>query len=184
MSTTTTDEGTNCADEAGKYSLSIPIYYTVVTLGLIFLCSLIYFIQLKRDRIVFVQEGSIISFIKEYIKATWRFRSAYGVLLTQLFDQISDISVITQLYGMTMDNLDCDNINVKYLFFGSSFIYVFYHIASSILIYRYSRGNLKLAILQFFDLSFIVTLQINYRFQNVYACSPQRYIANLEATCM
>ena len=72
-------------------------------------------------------------------------------------------------------------MNVSYLFWISLFVFVFYRLMSSILIYRYSRGDDKLAFLQLFDLSFILTLKINYQFQNTVACSPQRYLTNLEA---
>ena len=47
--------------------------------------------------------------------------------------------------------------------------------------YRFSRHSLTLAILTFYDLTFISTMKINYHFQNTNPCSPQRYLANLEA---
>ena len=72
-------------------------------------------------------------------------------------------------------------MNVTHLFYASLFVFLFYRILSSILIFRLSRGDIFLSILQLFDISFIVTLKINYQFPNVMSCSPHRYIANLEA---
>ena len=72
-------------------------------------------------------------------------------------------------------------MNVSYLFYSSLFVFLFYRIISTYLIYKYSRGDLILTILQLFDLTFIKTLQINYQFQNITPCSPQRYLTNLEA---
>ena len=80
-------------------------------------------------------------------------------------------------------------MNVEYLFIISLLIFVIYRLYSSILVHRllsnYGSSFLYeviLTILQFCDLSFIITLHINYTLQNVTPCNPQRYITNLE--CM
>ena len=72
-------------------------------------------------------------------------------------------------------------MNVTFLFWVSLSIFLFYRIFSCYLVFLYSRGDYKLLFLQFFDLSFVVTLNINYKFQNIVPCSPQRYLTNLEA---
>ena len=186
MSNDTSGDGSpSCLSRANSYALIIPIYYTIIFLSIIFICSILYFIPLRYKKIIYVKEGSVISYVKEYVKILWKFRSMYGSILTQLFDQVSDISVINQLYYLSKDErngiVTCDEINTTYLFGASLVIFFFYRILSSILIYRFSRGDFKLLVLQFFELSFIETLKINYQFQNTFPCSPQRYLMNLEA---
>ena len=101
------------------------------------------------------------------------------------FYQVSDISVINQLYLLNRDvsnnKVDCDFMNVRYLFLSSFYVFLLYRFLSSLMIYRYFRGDVRLTILQFFDLAFIQTLYINYQFHNTAPCSPQRYLTNLEA---
>ena len=181
-----------CADKAESYLLSVPFYYTGIFSGIIFCCSFVYFFKLKRHKNIYVKAG-IYSNVKEYFKILYKFRSMHGSVFTQLFDQVSDISVINQLYLLSSDlnsenaDFDCCHMNVTYLFYASVFVFVFYRFLSSIMVYRAINRNvnfqrkLLLFILQFFDLSFILTLRINYKFQNVTPCNPQRYITNLEA---
>ena len=182
----------SCSKQSETYSYEVPTIYTIVVLTLIFLCSILYYIKLIKNRSVYVQHGSIISYIKTYVIIGWKFKSMYGSLFTQLFDQVSDVSVILQLYYLSNDENDhvttCYHMNTYYLFISSLFIFLFYRFLSSFLIYRLlSDSNspflykIFLTILQFFDLSFIITLKINYKFQNITPCNPQRYITNLEA---
>ena len=175
----------SCLERAESYALSIPLYYTLICLVIIMVCSVVYFLKLKHDKIIYVKQGSIKSNIIEYLKTMYKFRSVYGALLTSLFDQVSDISVMNQLYLLSKDEqngiIECHSMNATYLFYGSVFFFSFYRIVSSIAIFVYSRHSYFLTFLQFFDLIFIKTLQINYKFQKTNPCSAQRYILNLEA---
>ena len=175
----------SCLEQAESYTLVIPIAYTLIFLGVLAACSILYFLKLKHHKTIYVKENSMKSNIIEYFKILYKFRSAYGAILTSLFDQISDISVINQLYLLSNDEknnkIECFDMNVTYLFYASIFFFVFYRIISSIAIFIYSRHSLYLTILQLFDLTFIKTLEINYKFQKIIPCSPQRYILNLEA---
>ena len=184
-------EKTSCAEQAESYVLRIPFYYTIIFLSTIITCSVWYFIKLKNDKHIYVKQDSIESHLKQYFKICWKFRSMYGSIFTQLFDQVPDLSVINQLYRLSNDVVDvhfiCHHMNVTHLFYASIFIFVFYRILSSLFVYRAVKNNsdwknkILLSFLQFFDLTFILTLKINYKFQNTTPCSPQRYIANLEA---
>ena len=198
MNTTATlaVQNISCSSLAQSYSFEIPTIYTIVSMSVIFLCSIFYYIKLVLNRQVYVKHGSIKSYIKSYLTIGWKFKSMYGSVFTQLFDQISDISVILQLYYLSNDeNNDNDNLNVTcyhmntyYLFVLSLSVFLFYRCYSSFLIYRLLSDShspfmykIFLTILQFVDLSFIITLKINYKFQNTTPCNPQRYITNLES---
>ena len=182
----------SCAEKADAYVLRIPFYYTMIFLFVIFICSIVYFIQLKTAKTIYVREGNILALMRKYVGILWKFRSMYGSIFTQLFDQVSDLSVINQLYLLSThesnyNTFKCYHMNVTHLLYASIFVFVFYRFLSSFLIYRIVKNNsslpkrLLLAFLQFFDLTFVLTLKINYKFQNVTPCSPQRYITNLEA---
>ena len=188
------DTSISCLKQSESYSFKIPTIYTIVFMSVIFLCSIFYFVKLLTNRQVYVKRGSIKSYIRTYVITGLKFKSVYGSLFTQLFDQVSDISVILQLYYLAKDennqttDVTCYHMNTYYLFIASLFVFLFYRFLSSFLIYRLlSNSNspllykIILTLLQFFDLSFIVTLKINYQFQNMTPCNPQRYITNLEA---
>ena len=182
-------DAVTCEDQAESYTLEIPFYYTIIFTFIIFICSIFYFFKLKWDKNIYIKQGRISSHFKEYFKILFKFRNVYGLIFTQLFDQISDLSVIIQLYSLSFDddsNFECYHMNVKGLFGASVFIFIFYRFLSSFLVFHSAKDSnikdrLKLSFLQFFDLTFILTLRINYKFQHVTPCSPQRYITNLEA---
>ena len=187
-----TDNSFSCSEQAESYSFEIPTIYTITFISLTFLCSILYYFKLVKNRQVYIKHGSIKSYITRYILTGWKFKSMYGSLFTQLFDQVSDISVILQLYNLSQDedkgNVTCYHMNTYYLFLASLIVFLFYRFLSSFLIYRLLTDShspllykIILTILQFFDLSFIITLKINYQFQNITPCNPQRYITNLEA---
>ena len=187
-------ENVSCSEQLQTHSFEIPTNYTIVFMSLIFLCSILYYIKLVRNRAIYVKHGSIKSYVKTYILIGWKFKSMYGSLFTQLLDQVSDISVILQLYYLSKDennddmNVTCYHMNTYYLFLASLIVFLFYRFYSSFLIYRLLCDSnspllykILLTILQFFDLSFFITLKINYKFQNITPCNPQRYITNLES---
>ena len=185
----------SCLEQSEAYTslFDISRIYTMIFVSLIFLCSIFYYIKLVINRTIYVKHGSLKSYIKTYILTGWKFKSMYGSLFTQLFDQVSDISVILQLYYLSNQEDEengtlCHHMNAYKLFLASSFVFLFYRFLSSFLIYRLLSDShspflykIFLTILQFFDLSFILTLKINYQFQNITPCNPQRYITNLEA---
>ena len=181
----------SCAAKAESYSFVIPLYYALTFIGIILICSIVYFIKLKNERNIYVADGAVESYAKEYFKILFKFRSMYGSIFTQLFDQVSDITVINQLWLLAKDerngNVTCYHMNINYLLTASLFIFISSRIISSILIYRALKDNgdkkqrLLISILQFFDLTFVLTLKVNYKFQNVRPCNPQRYITNIEA---
>ena len=187
------DDNYSCSSQSQRYSLEIPIIYTIVFTSIIFLCSVLYYIQLVINKSIYVKRGNTKSYVITYILTGWKFKSVYGSLFTQLFDQISDISVILQLYFLSKQEDEnvtiCYHMNTYYLFILSLIVFLFYRFLSSFLIYRLlsdSHSSLLykicLTIFQFFDLSFILTLKINYKSQNIKPCYPQTYITNLEAT--
>ena len=190
--TTMMSDKESCSSQSEKFSFEIPIIYTIIFTSIIFLCSIIYYVKLVTNRSIYVKHGSIKSYIIKYILTGWKFKSMYGLVFTQLFDQISDISVILQLYFLSNQEdrgyTICYHMNTYYLFVSSLFVFLFYRFLSSYLIYRLLSDlhspllyKIFLTILQFFDLSFVLTLKINYKFQNITPCNPQRYITNLEA---
>ena len=138
---------------------------------------------------IFIKKGNIMSYTIQYILAMMKFRSMYGSVFTQLFDQVSDIGVIAQLYFLQRDEyrdneIECFHMNAYYLFAAS----LFYRVYSSVLIYLVLsqfgssfKYRILLTILQLFDLLFIVTLKINCKLENTKPCNPQRYITNLES---
>ena len=177
-----------CFEQSREYELKIPYYYLIGFITLILLASVKYFIDLNNAKKIYV--SNFWKGIKCYLKLSWTMKSMYGSILTQLFDQVSDISVIIQLallslqekrYNNTNDQDLCPHMNVKFLFWTSLSIFLVYRFWSSVLVYRFSRNSISLSILQFFDLCTLKTLQINYQFQNVLPCSPQVYLTNIEA---
>ena len=145
----------DCSSEAENSSLRIPFYYLFILLSILFIASIKYFIDLKKQKLIYVKDIS--SHIKEYLKLLMKFRSMYGLIFTQLFDQVSDISVMNQLYHLsTLKNTNCNEyLSIFNLFATSLSVFIIYHVMSSILIYRFSRGDLKLSLLQLFGLAFV-----------------------------
>ena len=101
-----------------------------------------------------------------------------------------NIGVIVQLYYLSKEEeqmerdfeIDlCPAMNVSYLFYASIFVFLLHRIVSSLLLYQVSQGNKLLTFLQIFDLSFVKSLEISYRFGSTEPPSPQVYLSNIEA---
>ena len=91
-----------------------------------------------------------------------------------------NIGVIVQLYYLSKEEeqmerdfeIDlCPAMNVSYLFYASIFVFLL----------QVSQGNKLLTFLQIFDLSFVKSLEISYRFGSTEPPSPQVYLSNIEA---
>ena len=178
------------ADKSLEDKIKIPNYYSLVFISLLAVASIAYFIKLKHNKIIYVYD--IKSGIKEYLLLFYKFRSMYASIVFQLLDQASDISIINQLYLLSIEekyytNNDefsvdiCPHINVSVLFWLSAGIFMSHRFITTILIFKFSRHDICLTFLQIFDLVFLKTLEINYRFQNTSPCSPQLYLRNIEA---
>ena len=106
----TADVSQSCVEQSEKYDLDVPIYYLGIFLFIIWVCSIYYFIKLKNDKVIYVH--GVKSGIKAYSQLLVRFRSMYASVFTQLFDQVSDISVINQLYFLSNDEANEQNDDI------------------------------------------------------------------------
>ena len=91
----------SCFEQYANNSFEFPYYYLLIFLALIFIASIKYFIDLKQSKQIYV--NSIKTGIKQYFMLLFRFRTMYGLIFTQLLDQVSDISVINQLYYLSVE---------------------------------------------------------------------------------
>ena len=128
--TTTTDDiepSISCSKQSESYSFEIPTIYTIVFMSIIFLCSILYYFELIINRQVYVKHGSIKSYITRYLLIGWKFKSMYSSLFTQLFDQVSDISVILQLYYLSNDEIVvCYHMNTYYIYSFHHYLYFYF----------------------------------------------------------
>ena len=88
----------DCAAEAQEHRLDVPIYYSCGVTGLIVLASIYYFFQLKQKKLIFVEDFT--SGVSAYFSLIIKFKAMYGLLFNQMLDQISDISVMYQMYQL------------------------------------------------------------------------------------
>ena len=179
-----------CSSVLEEYSWaeSVSQYYLISFATIILISSIIFYINLIKQRKIYVSKPK--DYFLKFFIIIWKFRSIYGVFFTVLFDQASDIGVIIQLYYLSkqeefegeIDSVDlCESMNVSYLFYLSLFVFLFHRVVSSLLLYQVSQGNKLLTFLQIFDLTFIKSLQISYKFQSTEPPSPQVYLSNIEA---
>ena len=96
--------GQTCFEQSKKHSSNFPTIYALVFIGIMFVASIYYFFMLKRRKIIYVK--SFTSGVAAYFRLFIKFRSMYGLIFTQLFDQVSDISVIYQLGMLAKDERD------------------------------------------------------------------------------
>ena len=179
-----------CSSVLEEYSWaeSVSQYYLISFATIILISSIIFYINLIKQRKIYVSKPK--DYFLKFFITIWKFRSIYGIFFTVLFDQASDIGVIIQLYYLSkqeefegeIDSVDlCESMNVSYLFYLSLFVFLFHRVVSSLLLYQVSQGNKLLTFLQIFDLTFIKSLQISYKFQSTEPPSPQVYLSNIEA---
>ena len=103
-------QSSTCFDRSESHSSNFPLIYALIFIGIMFVASIYYFFMLKRRKIIYVKSFS--SGIAAYVRLFIKFRSMYGLMFTQLFDQVSDISVIYQLGSLAQDErggaVDCE----------------------------------------------------------------------------
>ena len=91
-------------DPRAHLQWDIPLVYFVIFLTIIIICSICYWAWLMKKKIIYAKNCSL-KFIS-YFKSVKDFRVMYLSIFTQLFDQVSDISVVYQLYWLSRDETD------------------------------------------------------------------------------
>ena len=146
------NENAACLEKSEDYyfiSQTVVTYYLSIFSGCIVVASIVYFLQLKQNKSIYVVDTC--SAIKAYFKLLYRLRYTYGSIFTLLFDQTSDIAVIVQFAFLSIaernynknnngDDL-CLNINMTYIFSASITILIFHRFYSTYLIFHISRRD-------------------------------------------
>ena len=106
-------------------------------------------------------------------------------MLTNIFDQSSDIGVIFGLYALTIKesnkNEDCPNINASYLLILSLTFFLFYRIVSAVAV-LFGTKQISFAIGQFLvEFMLYRAVWVNYILKCEKPCSPQRWLQNMES---
>eukprot|EP01084_Bolivina_argentea_P210047 357654_1 len=141
-----------------------------VTIVTIAYCTLYGFLLMMVSAYSF---NSLMKYNDKYIKSParkrfkiWCFdvckrRQCYVPVIIHIFNQMTDIAVAIQFYILAKSQLNCNGLNILYLFIATILSMCAYRIISSYLIYQ-STKSIKRFILQILDLELLRTVYVNY----------------------
>eukprot|EP01084_Bolivina_argentea_P208773 355813_1 len=173
----------NCSTSSVLSQTATISYGTLYGLMLIIVSAYSFkFLMKYNDK--FIESSSKKKF-KMWCMDVWRRRRCYIPVIAHIFDQVTDIAVAVQFYYLAKnkantDWIDCDGLNIWYLFIVTILSMCVYRIISSYLIYQ-STKSIKRLILQILDFELLRAVYINYLCNKTEPCDPQRWITALEA---
>ena len=128
--------------------------------------------------------GFKFAFIQFWVEL-WHRRRCYYPLVIHIIDQSTDIGVVFSWLFLAIEEengkiSNCSDLTMLYLFMGSLLSILLYRIVSSILIFNATK-SFSSALYQFFDLQLFFSIRINWQFNRIDGCNPQRWIHSLAA---